>query len=207
MFWGCCYKYLGFVVVKKKLIYYNIFIYIAFKTIISLSVGDYLIAIMPFCKICFDAKRRDYLEHNIKVWNNAKKMFEISCTYLKNIVCSNCGEKGHTMKYCSANINTLFDSAKKVYQTRNSDNTNKNKNRSTSVKNSNSICQPILITSNNRFNILDDDESGKIDNNISSRDNVYKISYTYEGEVIGNVDDIIWGYRLNGNSERWSDYV
>ena len=58
------------------------------------------------------------------------------------------------------------------------------------VKDSNSICQPIPITSNNRFNILDDDESGKIDDNISGGDNVYKISYTYDGEVIGNVDDI-----------------
>ena len=110
------------------MIYYNIFKYITFKTIIWLYICDYLIAIMPFCKICFDAKRSDYLNHNIKIWNNTKKIFEISCTYLNNIVCSNCFQKGHTIKYCSAKINTLFDSSKKLNQTKNLDDRNKNIN-------------------------------------------------------------------------------
>lgn len=159
---------------------------------------------MPFCKICFDAKRNDYLEHNIKIWNGARKMFEVSCTYLKNIECSNCGEKGHTMKYCSHN-NTA-SSSKKVYHTTNSD--IKNKNNTPFINNNlKKSIRPAIITYSNRFNILNDDNVVVYNNITNDLVNADKISYTYDGELIGNIDDIVWGNRPNCGLDRWSDYV
>ena len=79
---------------------------------------------------------------------------------------------------------------------------------SNKLKDSNSICQS--ITSSNRFNILNDISDNNVsdcDNNVSGYDNIYKISYTYDGQLIGNIDDIIWGSKLNNKLERWSDYV
>ena len=53
-----------------------------------------------FCKICYDAGKPDYFKHNIREWNQNKKCQEVVCPYLKNLTCSNCGEKGHTASYC-----------------------------------------------------------------------------------------------------------
>ena len=46
-----------------------------------------------FCPVCRDAGR-EHQDHNLKMDG------EIVCEYLKNTKCRNCGEYGHTPKYC-----------------------------------------------------------------------------------------------------------
>ena len=49
-----------------------------------------------FCKICRDAGRDDYTSHNVRGPGG-----NVTCKYLASIVCRYCGQKGHTIGYCS----------------------------------------------------------------------------------------------------------
>ena len=49
-----------------------------------------------FCKICRDAGRDDYTSHNVRGPGG-----KVTCEYLALIVCRYCGERGHTIGYCS----------------------------------------------------------------------------------------------------------
>ena len=145
-----------------------------------------------FCKICYDAGKPDYLKHNIREWNQNKKCQEVVCPYLKNLTCSNCGEKGHTARYCKQVKNNLVIMVPvcavkpvkpvKVVQL---------------VKK-----VPKII---NMFELLK--ESGEESEQESEEEydeqeceekeitiNTKKVEYTMDGECLGTVDDIIWGY-------------
>lgn len=54
----------------------------------------------PFCQICFDVgmSEREYTNHYVRESPAANS--RIACPYLKACVCMNCGNKGHTVKYC-----------------------------------------------------------------------------------------------------------
>jgi hypothetical protein len=56
-----------------------------------------------FCRFCYNAKNPDFLEHN-QFSNDGF----VQCPALLNIECQNCGEKGHTKRYCNeTQSNTL----------------------------------------------------------------------------------------------------
>lgn len=55
-----------------------------------------------FCNFCYNSGRGDFDDHNIR-----SRYGKLTCKYLANILCTKCGERGHTIKYCrSKNINT-----------------------------------------------------------------------------------------------------
>ena len=147
---------------------------------------------MPFCKICFDAKRADYLDHNIKTFIHKTNTFEVTCKYLKSIVCANCGNKGHTTKYCSVKKAVLQNKD----TTNNINKCNKNVVTCSALK-----AEPSKKTSNtyNMFALLCDDSD-------EESENIYDLcSYTADGELIGRVCDIVWGRQLSANQSRWAD--
>jgi len=49
-----------------------------------------------FCRFCYNAKNTDFISHNQFDENGF-----IQCPTLLNIECQNCGEKGHTKRYCN----------------------------------------------------------------------------------------------------------
>jgi len=52
-----------------------------------------------FCKICRDAGRDDYTSHNVRGPGG-----KLTCRFLAQIECRNCGGKGHTAGYCSVKV-------------------------------------------------------------------------------------------------------
>ena len=60
---------------------------------------------MPFCKMCFDSGRSGFDNHNVKDSSG-----NITCTYLLNIKCHNCGNFGHTPKYCKVKTSPTIKS-------------------------------------------------------------------------------------------------
>lgn len=48
-----------------------------------------------FCKLCYDSGRIDFDTHRIRSQDG-----KLTCKYLASICCKNCGEYGHTIKYC-----------------------------------------------------------------------------------------------------------
>ena len=52
-----------------------------------------------FCKICRDAGRDDYTSHNVRGPGG-----KLTCKFLAQIECRNCGGKGHTAGYCSVKV-------------------------------------------------------------------------------------------------------
>lgn len=51
-----------------------------------------------FCKLCYDAGRGNFDTHSIR-----DRHGRLTCKYLASISCANCGENGHTIKYCRVN--------------------------------------------------------------------------------------------------------
>ena len=66
-----------------------------------------------FCKICRDAGRDDYTSHNVRGPGG-----KVTCKYLASIVCRYCGEKGHTIGYCSVRSRKESDERTKEYLSR-----------------------------------------------------------------------------------------
>lgn len=52
----------------------------------------------PFCKVCFDAKRKDYNTHFLKDFSGPQPV--VLCPYLLALQCNYCKEQGHTVSYC-----------------------------------------------------------------------------------------------------------
>lgn len=137
-----------------------------------------------FCKICYDAGKSDYFQHNIREWNPKTNRYDIICSYLKNLTCSNCGGKAHTARYC-----------KEV----------KNKSQNMipvcAVKPIKPV-KAVIVTKNttNMFHVLNSftEELEKETHNIK------KLGYTADGECLGTLDDIIWGFGFkNSIPTRW----
>ena len=129
-----------------------------------------------FCKICYDAGESDYLKHNIREWNQNKKCQQVVCPYLKNLNCSNCREKGHTASYCKQVKKNLVVMAHvcavkpvKVVQ----------------------VVKEVLKIIN-MFEPLKEcqEDCGEEEITINTK----KVEYAMDGECLGTVDDIIWGY-------------
>jgi hypothetical protein len=134
-----------------------------------------------FCKICYDAGKSDYLKHNIREWNQNRKCHEVVCPYLKNLTCSNCGEKAHTSRYCKQvkQIPVVMTPVCLVKP----------------VKVVKEV--PKIIT--NMFDLLKECDENceevcgqEYEKEITIK--TKKIEYTMDGECLGTVDDIIWGY-------------
>ena len=62
-----------------------------------------------FCKLCFDACRVGFDQHNIR--DSSGKTI---CPYLLSIKCLTCGVSGHTVKYCKNGSRNEFKPKKKV---------------------------------------------------------------------------------------------
>ena len=58
-----------------------------------------------FCKLCFDACRIGYDQHNIRDSSG-----NTVCPYLLSIKCLECGVFGHTVKYCKNGSNSNSNS-------------------------------------------------------------------------------------------------
>jgi hypothetical protein len=52
----------------------------------------------PFCKVCFDAGKDDYMTHYVKSLDGG-----LTCPTLRNQSCMRCGRTGHTSSYCQNN--------------------------------------------------------------------------------------------------------
>ena len=127
-----------------------------------------------YCKICHDSGNPNYSSHNIREWNCQKRCWEVVCPYLMNLKCTKCGIKGHTVKYCTSSINIM----KPVLAVKSV----------TSVKPIKIHTQPLskkptqLKNKFDVFNSLDTEIIPKV------------IEYTADGEYLGSIDEIIWGY-------------
>ena len=54
---------------------------------------------IPFCKICYDAKRPGYDTHFIR--SSPRPDGVVVCPYLLSLNCVFCGQSGHTISYCT----------------------------------------------------------------------------------------------------------
>ena len=50
-----------------------------------------------FCKICSDSGNSDFASHNVR-----DRTGKVVCPVLLSTVCRNCGQSGHTVKYCTS---------------------------------------------------------------------------------------------------------
>ena len=57
---------------------------------------------MAFCRFCFDNKIEGPHNHYLRESKDPRS--KVTCPLLLNISCTNCGMKGHTVKYCKSNI-------------------------------------------------------------------------------------------------------
>lgn len=57
-----------------------------------------------FCKVCYDASKTTYNNHNVRDYHG-----NVICPLLLNTKCNKCGYFGHTVKYCKyKSINTTI---------------------------------------------------------------------------------------------------
>lgn len=136
-----------------------------------------------YCKICHDAGKPDYLTHNIREWNSNTRCQEIVCPYLKNLRCTNCGQKAHTSRYCKEPKQSVVMLPVRAVKP----------------------VKPVKVVQvskvgTNMFELLNSCE--EVGEKVSI--NVKNVGYTLDGECLGTVDDIVWGHGFrNSVVTRW----
>ena len=147
-----------------------------------------ILVYMPFCKICYDAGKPEYLTHNVKVYNIQLRCIEIICPYLKNITCTRCGKKQHTASYCKEEIINK-EVCKPII----------NKELCKPIINKDNSLNKVNLVFSNLFTLLYQDQECEsfelYDGN--------KISYTLDGEYLGKLSDIVWGKGISLVRNSW----
>lgn len=147
---------------------------------------------MPFCKICYDAGNSNYGTHNIKFYNLKLRYTEITCPYLKNITCTRCGLKSHTASYCKEDIKKINNN---IF-------TNSENKQTKEIKKQIEKKQQCDLsnTLTNMFCIL-------VNNNEEEETFEEKLNYTFNGEILGKLSDIVWGKGIKNNEKLWADTI